>query len=297
MGQYYQQDTIIFFDGAFVKAFEARIDLYSQTLHYGFGVFEGIRAYADENGEAAIFKAQEHFDRLRYSAHALNIPFHYTNDALTQATYEVLERNGLKDAYIRPLVFHPANMSFNPTQQSHLAIMAWEMQPFLGENRIRLMTSGFQRPNPGGFKIDAKACGHYVNSIMASHEAKAKGYDEALLLDMNGYAAEGPGANLFIEADGVLFTPPKGNILPGITRATVMELCDELGIPVAEKHFTPKEMKNADAAFYCGTAAEIIGIASLDDTVFPQPWESTQGALLQKMYKQKVRKPRGTFSE
>jgi branched-chain amino acid aminotransferase len=254
-------------------------------MHYGLGVFEGIRSYEDENGNASIFKSKEHYERLQYSASALNIPFEWTVEQLTGATYEVLERNGLKDAYIRPLVYLPANMSFNPTPSSHLAIMAWEMQPFLGEKLVRLMTSSFQRPNPKGFKIGAKACGHYVNSIMASHEAKANGYDEAMLIDMNGYAAEGPGANLFIEVDGVLFTPPAGNILPGITRATVFEICEELGIPVAEKHFTPDEMKKADSAFYCGTAAEVIGIASLDETVFPLAWEKSTGAMIQKAYK------------
>jgi branched-chain amino acid aminotransferase len=123
---------------------------------------------------------------------------------------------------------------------------------------------------------------------MASHEAKANGYDEAMLLDMNGYAAEGPGANLFIEVDGVLFTPPAGNILPGITRATVFEICEEHGIPVAEKHFTPDEMKKADSAFYCGTAAEVIGIASLDETIFPLAWEKSSGAIIQKVYKNLV---------
>ncbi len=288
MANYYHNDTIIFLDGNFVKAAEAKIDLYSQTMHYGLGVFEGIRAYADENGNASIFKPAEHYRRLQYSAAALKIPFEWTVAQLTDATYKVLERNGLTDAYIRPLVYLPANMSFNPTPSAHLAIMAWEMQPFLGEKLIRLMTSSFQRPNPKGFNIGAKACGHYVNSIMASHEAKANGFDEAMLLDLNGYVAEGPGANLFIEVDGVLFTPPAGNILPGITRATIMELCGQLGIPVAERLFTPAEMKKADSAFYCGTAAEVIGIASLDDHIFPMPWEQTAGHLLQKAYKELV---------
>jgi branched-chain amino acid aminotransferase len=293
MGGYYHENTIVFLDGAYVKAADARIDLYSQTMHYGYGVFEGIRSYTDSDGGTSIFKATEHFERLQYSAKALNIPFHYSVEELTLATYQVLSQNNLQDAYIRPLIFLPANMSFNPTPTSHLMIAAWEMQPFLGDKLVRLMTSSFQRPNPKGFKIGAKACGHYVNSIMASHEAKANGYDEAMLLDMNGYAAEGPGANLFIEVDGVLFTPPAGNILPGITRHTILSLCETHGIPVAEKLFTPEEMKKADSAFYCGTAAEIIGIASLDDYIFPQEWATTQGALLQKAYKELVALPAG----
>jgi branched-chain amino acid aminotransferase len=288
MATYYNNDTIFYSDGAFVKAADLKLDFFSPTVHYGYGVFEGIRSYENEAGDTSVFKATEHYERLQYSAQALSIPFDYTVEELIDATYQVLERNNLKDAYIRPLVYLPANMSFNLNTESHLVIAAWEMQPFLGDKLIRLMTSSFQRPNPKGFKIGAKACGHYVNSIMASYEAKANGYDEALLLDMNGNAAEGPGANLFIEVDGVLFTPPTGNVLPGITRATILGLCETLGIPVAERHFTTDVMKKADSAFYCGTAAEVVGVASLDETIFPMKWENTAGHTLQKAYKELV---------
>ena len=147
------------------------------------------------------------------------------------------------------------------------------------------MTSSFQRPNPKAFHIHAKAAGHYVNSILASQEAKSKGYDEALLLDINGYAAEAPGANLFYEKDGKLVTPSLGNILPGITRATVLELCREMNIQVEEKFFTLDELKTADAAFYCGTAAEVIGMKSLDDYEFPKPWNETVSKRIQDAYK------------
>ena len=179
-------------------------------------------------------------------------------------------------------------MSFSLNTESYLTIEAWEMAPFLGEKLLRIMTSSFQRPNPKGFKIEAKACGHYVNSILASQEAKANGYDEAMLLDMNGYVAEGPGANIFMEKDGVLITAPAGNILPGLTRATIFELCDELNIPYEEKLFTVEEMKNADSAFYCGTAAEVIGVQSVDDTNFPVAWNKTKGSVIQKAYNELV---------
>ncbi|MGZ8558043.1 MAG: aminotransferase class IV, partial [Chitinophagaceae bacterium] len=153
-----------------------------------------------------------------------------------------------------------------------------------------------QRPNPKGFKITAKAGGHYVNSILASQEAKAAGYDEALLNDMNGFVAEGPGANIFFEKDGKLITPSAGNILPGITRATVLEICDELGISVEEKLFTTDELKQADAAFFCGTAAEVIGWESLDEVEFPKPWNETISRKIQTAYKElvieKIFKPR-----
>ena len=282
---YYNEHTILWLDGEFIKAGDARTDLYGQSLHYGYAVFEGIRSYRTVNGETRIFRATEHFDRLRHSARALNLPYDLTTDEITAITYEVLKRNKLQDAYIRPLVYAPANMTFSRNDRSHIAIQTWEMAPFLGDKLIRVMTSSFQRPNPKGFKIDVKATGHYVNSIMASQEAKTNGYDEALLTDMNGYVAEGPGANMFFEKDGVLFTPATGNILPGITRATVMEICREAAIPVEEGSFTIEELKKADAAFFCGTAAEVIGWESLDGMPFRRSWKGSLGEKVQQAYK------------
>ncbi|HUB62010.1 MAG TPA: branched-chain-amino-acid transaminase [Puia sp.] len=288
MANYYNENTILWLDGQFRKAAETRTDLYGQSLHYGYSVFEGIRAYRTAAGTTKIFKAVDHFDRLQRSAAALDMPYHYTTAEMIAATYEVLERNNLQDAYIRPVVYGPANMSFNPNTESFTVIETWEMAPFLGEKLLRVMTSSFQRPNPKAFKIEAKAAGHYVNSIMASHEAKGKGFDEALLTDMNGFVAEGPGANMFFEKDGRLYTPAAGNILPGITRATVLELCAELDIPVEEAQYTPAELKTADAAFFCGTAAEVIGWTSIDDYVFPLPWKESQGRKIQLAYKNLV---------
>lgn len=285
---YYNDKTIIYLNGQFVKAAEAKIDLYSQSLHYGYSVFEGIRSYKTVSGETKIFKAKEHFDRLEQSAHAMNMPYHWTSEQLIEATYETLLRNELQDAYIRPVVYAPANMSFALNTESFIVIEVWQMQPFLGEKLLRVMTSRFERPNPRAFKIHAKATGHYVNSILASQEAKAKGFDEALLLDMNGCVAEGPGANLFYEKDNKLFTPSTGNILPGITRATVLEICDELGIPALERCISLEELKRADAAFYCGTAAEVIGWESLDDITFPKPWKESLSRQIQEAYKHKV---------
>lgn len=250
MATYYNNETIIYWTGEFVKAAEAKMDLYSQSLHYGYSVFEGIRSYKTVNGETKIFKEVEHYERLKNSAAALNMPYHWTTEELIAATYEVLKQNKLQDAYIRPVVYAPANMKFDLNEKSFIVIEAWEMQPFLGDKLLRVMTSSFQRPNPKGFKIHAKAAGHYVNSILASQEAKSNGYDEALLLDMNDYVAEAPGANLFFEKEGKLFTPALGNILPGITRATVLELCNELGIEVEEGSYTINDVKQADAAFF-----------------------------------------------
>lgn len=288
MVSYYNGETILFLNGDFVKASEAQMDFYSQSLHYGYSVFEGIRSYKTVNGVTKIFKAQEHFTRLEKSANALNMPYHWSSGELIEASYETLLRNNLQDAYIRPVVYAPANMSFVKNDHSFIVIEVWEMQPFLGDKLLRVMTSSFQRPNPKAFHIHAKAAGHYVNSLLASQEAKAQGYDEALLLDMNGYVAEAPGANLFYEKNGKLVTPALGNILPGITRATVIELCNEMNIDVEEKLSTPDELKTADAAFYCGTAAEVIGFESLDDNKFPKPWNETISRKIQQAYKCRV---------
>ena len=294
---YYNENTFIYLNGKIVKAIEAKIDLYSQTLHYGYGVFEGIRSYKTAAGKTKIFKEIEHFQRLKNSAEALNIPYLWSSAELIKASYEVLSRNNLQDAYIRPLVYAPANMGFNLNKESFIVIETWEMQPFLGEKLLRVMTSSFERPNPKGFKIEAKATGHYVNSLLASQEAKAKGYDEALLNDMNGFVAEGPGANIFMENSGVLYTPQLGNILPGITRATILQICETLDIPVIEKQITQDEIHGADSAFFCGTAAEVIGIATLDNIPFRKQWKDALGIQIQNAYKNLVIEKDYKFSE
>ena len=289
MASYYNENTVLFLNGAFVKAADAKMDFYSQSLHYGYSVFEGIRSYKTESGATKIFKATEHFDRFKASAEAINLPYTYNTQDLIEQTYKLLELNNLGDAYIRPVVYAPANMSFTQNTESFIFIQAWEMGPFLGDKRIRVMTSSFQRPNPKGFKIHAKAAGHYVNSIMASQEAKAAGYDEALLLDMHDHVAEAPGANVFFEKDGTLYTPSLGNILPGITRATVLELCAAHAISVVETSFGIDAIKGADAAFFCGTAAEVIGLESIDDVPFTKNWEDTASKKIQSAYQKLVR--------
>lgn len=289
MASYYNENTVLFLNGEFVKAADAKMDLYSQSLHYGYSVFEGIRSYKTEDGTTKIFKAKEHFDRFKASAQAINLPYTYNTESLIERTNTLLALNNLGDAYIRPVVYAPANMSFTQNTESFVFIQAWEMGPFLGDKRIRVMTSSFQRPNPKGFKIHAKAAGHYVNSIMASQEAKAAGYDEALLLDMHDHVAEAPGANVFFEKEGTLYTPSLGNILPGITRATVIELCAAHNIPVVETSFGIDAIKGADAAFFCGTAAEVIGLDSIDDVPFTKNWDDTASKKIQSAYQKLVR--------
>jgi len=280
---YYNNDTIIYFNGSFVKATDAKTDLYGQSLHYGYSVFEGIKAYKTDNG-TKIFKAKEHYDRLRRSAELMHMPFNYTTQQLTDLTYQVLERNGFRNAYIRPIVVCSPNMALSKGIESYLAIEAWEWSNGYMANKMRIMTSSFERPNPKAFKVEAKVSGHYVNSILACQEAKDAGYDEALVLDGNGYVAESSGANVFFEKDGTLYTPAKGSILPGITRATILQICEELEIPTEEKFFTPDEMRGADAAFFCGTAAEVLALESLDDVPFTENWDDTLSATVQKAY-------------
>jgi branched-chain amino acid aminotransferase len=211
-------------------------------------------------------------------------------------TYELLKKNNLTDAYVRPLVFCDPNMSLHRPNNVSIMICAWEWGAYLGDKQLRLTVSSYCRPHPRSIKIEAKVCGHYVNSILATTEAKDKGFDEALLLDSDGYLAEGPGANLFFEKEGVLYTPQLGNILPGITRATVLELAEKLGIEVKQGLFQPETLWNADSAFYCGTAAEVIGIESVDDKKFPKDWNDSLGKKIQEEYSQLVRETATTFS-
>ena len=285
---YYTENTVLYFNGRMQKATEAHVDLYVQTLHYGYGVFDGIRSYKTAAGPR-IFKAKEHYERLVNSCKLMHIPFNYTVEQMTDLTYDVLDRNGFEEAYIRPLVVCSPNMSLTNGLKSFLAIAAWEWNGYLGEKLLKLHISSFCRPHPKSVRIEAKTSGHYVNSILAATEAKNKGYDEALLLDHEGYLAEGPGANLFFEKNGKLFTPAKGHILPGITRTTVLELCDESGIPCEEGKYLPEDLYKADSAFYCGTGAEIVGIESVDGMPLKKSWSTSLGKQVQQAYQQLVR--------
>ena len=285
--EYYDSSTVIYLDGKFVKAAEAKTDLYGQSLHYGYAAFEGIRAYKTHNA-TRVFKIKEHFDRLQRSCELMHIPFPWDKNELIKQTYRLLEINNLKDAYIRPLVYCAPNMSLVAPVNVSIMICAWEWASYFGDKKLKVCVSSYQRPNPKSTYVEAKASGHYVNSILATTEAKSKGFDEALLLDMNENVAEAPGANIFIEKNGKLYTPKLGNILAGITRATVIDLCKVLDIEVIERNISVTELKNADSAFFCGTAAEIIGIHTIDDVVFRQRWNDSIGATMQRAYKNLV---------
>lgn len=285
--KYYNSNTIIYLDGRFEKAVDSSTDLYGQSLHYGYAAFEGIRAYKTHNGNR-IFKAAAHFDRLERSCQLANIPFPWDKQELIDKTYKLLALNKLKDAYIRPLVFCHPNMKLNQPIGVSILICAWDWDAYSGNKLLKLTISDYERPNPKSTPMEAKLSGNYVNSILATTAANIKGYDEALLLDMHGFVAEASGANIFIEKDGKLYTPSLGNILPGITRATVKELCNVLDIECIEKKITPEDLKHADSAFLCGTATEIAGIASIDDIVFRTLWRESIGYTIQRAYKNLV---------
>jgi len=281
---YYNDNTVLFLDGKFIKAKDAKTDLFGQTLHYGFGVFEGIRSYETVNG-IKTFKALEHFERLKRSCALMGIPFHYSAEELSQITYQVLEKNDLSNAYIRPLVFCSPNMALTSPNGVSLMITAWECDQHISLKPARVCISSFQRPNPKAVTMEAKVCGLYVNSILATTEAKKRGFDDGLLLDLNGFVAEGPGANFFYEKDGVMYTPPAGSILPGITRKTVIEICRELEIPVEEKYFRPEELFEADNAFFCSTMNEIVAVESIEGQRMNKPWKDSLSALIRDTYR------------
>lgn len=281
---YFNNNTLVFLDGHFVKAEQASCSAYAQSLHYGYAAFEGLRSYNTPAG-TCIFKAKEHYERLHYSCQAVGLPLSHSVEELTEITYKLLEKNNFTDAYIRPLVYAgEPNMGIKAPATSNLFIAAWEWGKYLGDQCLRLMISPYERPNPKSVPIEAKISGHYANSIVASSDAKNKGYDEALLLDMNGFVAEGPGSNFFFEKGGELYTAPAGSILKGITRATVIELAREAGIKVHEQFFRPEELQEAEGAFLTGTAAEVVGVSSIGEHVFQKPFADTIGARLARQY-------------
>ena len=261
-----KETEYIWMDGKLVKWKEAKIHVLVHTLHYGAGVFEGIRCYETDKG-TAVFKLKEHIDRLYYSAEKLNMKIPYTQEEFIEAIKETVKKNNLKAGYIRPICFFGyGKMGLNPKGAPvNCSIAVWPWGKYLGEGTVKIKTSKFCRIHPKSTVSDAKICGHYVNSIFANIEAKDAGYDEALLLDYKGNIAEGPGENIFLVKDGKIITPPLGTILKGITRASIIQLAKDQGIGVKEKTLTLKDVYGADEAFFTGTAAEVTAIESVDD--------------------------------
>ena len=264
------RDGVIWMDGELVPWREAQIHVLTHTLHYGMGVFEGVRAYKTDKG-AAIFRLQEHTLRLFGSAHIMMMPIPWDQETINAAQILAVRENQLESAYIRPMFFYGAEgMGLRADNlKVHGAIAAWEWGAYLGadnmEKGIRIKTSSYTRHHVNITMCKAKATGNYINSMLALNEALTSGYDEAMLLDDHGFVAEGSGENIFIVRDGVLYTPDTSSALEGITRDTLMELAADEGLTVREKRISRDEVYLADEAFFTGTAAEVTPIREVDD--------------------------------
>jgi branched-chain amino acid aminotransferase len=288
---YYTHNTQVYLNEEFVNAADAKVSLFSQSLHYGLSVFEGMRSYDTKEGPR-IFKVRQHYERLLNSARLMHIPHNYDVDKLIQITYELLERNKIKNAYIRPLIFLTDNMHLHITGTANIFIGVWKWGKYLGDDQLNVSISSYSRPNPNAFHIETKASGMYVNASLATMEARNGGYDEAILLDLQGFISQTPGANIFYEMEGKLYTPPRGTIFPGITRKAVMEMAQEREIEVIEKRFVTDELYNADVAFLTGTAVELVSIKSINRIPYQKDYKRTVSYELERDFKDYVRSVR-----
>jgi len=252
----------IWLDGKLVPWEAAQVHVLTHTLHYGLGVFEGIRCYQCHDGRSAVFRLREHIDRLYGSAHVLELAMPYPRERLVEACLETVRANRLRECYLRPIVFMgDGEMGLAARPATRVAVAAWPWGAYLGDEG----TSSFARFHPNTLLTKAKATGHYVNSILASREVRTAGYDEALLLDVDGYVSEASGENVFVVSEGTVKTTPLPTVLGGITRHAVLRLLADLGLPTREERFTRDEVYLADEAFFTGTAAEVTPIRELDD--------------------------------
>lgn len=267
------RDGFIWKDGKLVPWREATTHVLTHTLHYGMGVFEGVRAYRQPDGSSAIFRLDDHTRRFFDSAKIFMMEIPFSQAQINDAQRETVRANQLDSCYLRPLAFYGSEKMGVAARGNtvHVAIAAWPWGAYLGEdgltNGIRVKTSSFMRHHVNVTMCRAKASGNYINSILANQEATMNGYDEALLLDVNGYVAEGAGENLFIVKDGILIEPEVTSGLMGITRRSVITLAEELGIPFRSRLMTRDDVYLADEAFFTGTAAEVTPVRELDDRV------------------------------
>jgi len=283
------RDGVIWFDGEMVPWREAKTHVLTHTLHYGRGVFEGVRAYKAEEG-TAIFRLQEHTRRLFDSAHIMTMPMPFDKETINEAQRAAVRENNLETAYIRPMCFYGSEgMGLRADNlKVHVIVAAWEWGAYLGqdglEKGIRIRTSSYTRHHVNITMCKAKANGNYMNSMLALQEALSAGYDEALLLDNEGYVAEGSGENIFIIRDGIIYTPDLTSALNGITRSTIFTLAEECGYKVVEKRITRDEVYIADEAFFTGTAAEVTPIREVDGRKIGEGKRGEMTEKLQSLY-------------
>lgn len=283
------RDGVIWFDGKMVDWRDAKIHVLTHTLHYGMGVFEGLRAYKAEKG-TAIFRLQAHTDRLFESADIMNMDIPFDKGTLNEAQLAAVRDNNLKSAYVRPMCFYGSEgMGLRADNlKVHVMVAAWEWGAYLGqealENGIRIRKSTFVKNDSHPSMYLAKANGNYINSMLALDEAMSKGYDEALLLDSKGNVAEGSGENIFMVKDGVLYTPTLVASLNGITRNTIITLAKEQGYDVVETVIKIEELYAADEVFFTGSAAEVTPIREIDDNTIGNGSRGPITEKLQTMY-------------
>ena len=270
MTSFADRDGFIWLDGGFVPWRDAKIHVLTHSLHYGMAVFEGVRAYRTDQGRTAVFRLREHTERLFRSAHIMRMAMNFDRETINRACREAIVKNGLATAYIRPICFYGSEgMGIRADNlRTHVAIAVWEWGAYLGkegmEKGIRIRTSSYTRHHVNTSMCKAKATGHYINSMLALQEAVECGMDEALLLDHQGFVAEGSGENFFMVRDNIIYTPDLSSALDGITRDSVIVLAQENGYEVREKRITRDEIYIADEAFFTGTAAEVTPIRALD---------------------------------
>jgi len=260
----------VWLDGRMVPWADAQVHVLTHTLHYGLGVFEGIRCYQCADGRSAVFRLREHVDRLFGSAHVVGMPMPFTREEIHEACLATVRANKLKECYIRPLAFlGDGEMGLAARPATRVAIAAWPWGAYLGDDGmqrgVRLKTSSFARFHPNTMLTKAKVVGHYVNSILAAREARDAGYDESLLLDVDGYVSEASGENIFIVRNGVVKTTSLPTVLEGVTRDAVLTMLRDMQIPCREERFTRDEVYLADEAFFTGTAAEVTPVREVDD--------------------------------
>ncbi|RLA83846.1 MAG: branched chain amino acid aminotransferase [Deltaproteobacteria bacterium] len=290
-----QKVSKIWMDGELIPWDEAKVHVLTHTLHYGLGVFEGIRCYRCHDGRSGIFRLRDHINRLFDSASVAQIEIPFSREELEEACKDLLRVNDLDEAYIRPLVFigegvmgvHPYD---NPVR---VAIIAWRWGAYLGEEALRkgtrAKTSSYTRHHPNAMMTKAKICGNYVNSVLAKREVVKLGYDEAIMLDPDGYVSEASGENVFIVKNGIIKTTPPTTILPGITRDSVMRIAKDRGYVVIEERFSRDELYIADEVFLTGTAAEVTPIREVDDRIIGDGKPGRITRELQEIYFKAVR--------